>query len=114
MFRQVFRFLSAIQLPWAEVKEEMTATKGLDPAIADKIGEYVKHKGIELRQIVQSISDPRILGGPELLDILRQDSTLMANTSAKTGIEEMGLLFTYLEAYDVLPKVSTPLTFLIL
>jgi hypothetical protein len=23
----------------------MTGEKGLDPAIADKIGEYVKHKG---------------------------------------------------------------------
>lgn len=33
------------QLPWAEVKKEMTAEKGLDEAAADKIGEYVKHKG---------------------------------------------------------------------
>jgi hypothetical protein len=33
------------QLPWVEVKKEMTGEKGLDPAIADKIGEYVKHKG---------------------------------------------------------------------
>jgi histidyl-tRNA synthetase len=27
------------------VKKEMTAEKGLDPAVADKIGKYVKHKG---------------------------------------------------------------------
>jgi len=27
------------------VKKEMTTEKGLDPAVADKIGEYVKHKG---------------------------------------------------------------------
>jgi histidyl-tRNA synthetase len=27
------------------VKKEMTEEKGLDPAAADKIGEYVKHKG---------------------------------------------------------------------
>jgi histidyl-tRNA synthetase len=33
------------QLPWAEVKKEMTEEKGLDPVVADKIGEYVKHKG---------------------------------------------------------------------
>jgi len=33
------------KLPWAEVKKEMTTEKGLDPAVADKIGEYVKHKG---------------------------------------------------------------------
>ena len=34
------------KLPWAEVKKEMTEEKGLDSAIADKIGEYVKHNGI--------------------------------------------------------------------
>ena len=32
-------------MPWADVKKEMTDEKGLDPATADKIGEYVKHKG---------------------------------------------------------------------
>lgn len=34
------------KLPWLEVKKEMTEEKGLDPAVADKIGEYVKHKGM--------------------------------------------------------------------
>ena len=34
-----------IQLPWIKVKEEMTEEKGLDPSVADKIGNYVKHKG---------------------------------------------------------------------
>lgn len=33
------------KLPWIEVKKEMTDEKGLDPAVADKIGEFVKHKG---------------------------------------------------------------------
>ena len=28
-----------------EVKKEMTQEKGLDPAVADKIGQYVKQKG---------------------------------------------------------------------
>ena len=36
------------QLPWAEVKKEMTQEKGLDPTVADKIGQYVKHKGTGL------------------------------------------------------------------
>jgi hypothetical protein len=36
----------SIQLPWAKVKEEMTEQKGLDSSVADKIGEYVKHKGV--------------------------------------------------------------------
>ncbi|KAJ8487601.1 hypothetical protein ONZ51_g4067 [Trametes cubensis] len=70
------------KMAWADVKKEMTEEKGLDPAAADKIGEYVKHKG-----------------GPELLDLLRADAALMANANAKTGIEEMGLLFTYLNAF---------------
>ena len=38
----------AIQLPWAEVKKEMTQEKGLDPTVADKIGQYVKLKGAGL------------------------------------------------------------------
>ena len=76
-------------MAWVDVKKEMTEEKGLDSAVADKIGEYVKHKG-----------------GPSLLDVLRADAALMANPSAKVGIEEMGILFTYLEAYKVVDKVS--------
>jgi histidyl-tRNA synthetase len=34
-----------VQLPWLEVKKEMTEEKGLSSDVADKIGEYVKHKG---------------------------------------------------------------------
>jgi histidyl-tRNA synthetase len=29
------------------VKREMTEEKGLDPTSADKIGEYVKHRGAQ-------------------------------------------------------------------
>jgi len=32
-------------LPWEDVKKEMAEEKGLDPNIADHIGEYVKLKG---------------------------------------------------------------------
>ncbi|KAF9078693.1 hypothetical protein BDP27DRAFT_1310025 [Rhodocollybia butyracea] len=77
------------KLPWVEVKKEMTEEKGLDPAVADKIGEYVKHKG-----------------GPELLEKLFADPKLSADSSAKQGLEEMGLLFTYLAAYNVIAKIS--------
>ncbi len=38
-------YFISLKLPWVEVKKEMTEEKGLDPGIADKIGEYVKHKG---------------------------------------------------------------------
>ncbi|CAL1694731.1 unnamed protein product [Somion occarium] len=77
------------KLPWADVKKEMTEEKGLDPVVADKIGEYVKHKG-----------------GPELLELLKADSALLANASAKLGIDEMELLFKYLDAYKVMNKIS--------
>ncbi|KAI0640150.1 histidyl-tRNA synthetase [Trametes polyzona] len=81
------------KMAWADVKKEMTDEKGLDPAVADKIGEYVKHKG-----------------GPELLDTLKADAALMANANAKTGVEEMSLLFTYLQAYNVMDKISFDLS----
>ena len=32
-------------LPWADVKKEMCEEKGLDPEVADRIGEFVKLKG---------------------------------------------------------------------
>ena len=32
-------------MSWEDVKKEMVEEKGLDPASADKIGEYVKLKG---------------------------------------------------------------------
>jgi len=67
----------------------MTEDKGLDPAVADKIGEYVQHKGSR-----------------ELLTKLQADATLSANESAKKGLDDMALLFDYLEAFAVLPKVS--------
>ncbi|KIM41651.1 hypothetical protein M413DRAFT_444910 [Hebeloma cylindrosporum] len=81
------------KLPWAEVKKEMTEEKGLDPAVADKIGEYVKHKG-----------------GPELLSQLETDSTLTSNKSAKQGLSDMSILFNLLKAYNALDKVSFDLS----
>ena len=33
------------QASWEEVKDEMVKEKGLSEEVADKIGEYVKHKG---------------------------------------------------------------------
>ncbi|KAI9000683.1 histidyl-tRNA synthetase [Trametes punicea] len=84
---------TAGKMAWADVKKEMTEEKGLDPVVADKIGEYVKHKG-----------------GPELLDVLKADEALMANANAKVGVDEMGILFTYLKAYKVMDKISFDLS----
>ncbi|KAF8958318.1 histidyl-tRNA synthetase [Flammula alnicola] len=88
------------KLPWSEVKKEMTEEKGLDAAIADKIGEYVKHKGTYLR----------FSCGPELLAQLEADTTLTANKSAKQGLSDMGILFTLLQAYNVADKISFDLS----
>ena len=35
--------------PWEDVRKEMTEEKGLDPEVADRIGEYVKLKGRRVR-----------------------------------------------------------------
>lgn len=92
-------------MAWVDVKKEMTEEKGLDPAVADKIGEYVKHKGQYFSYCPYTNLKYRATGGPALLEQLRADEALMANPSAKHGIEEMGILFSYLKSYKVLDKV---------
>ena len=42
------------KMAWADVKKEMTDEKGLDPSVADKIGEYVKHKGMSTQSSCHS------------------------------------------------------------
>ncbi|KAF2863439.1 histidyl-tRNA synthetase [Piedraia hortae CBS 480.64] len=75
---------------WSEVKREMTEDKGLDAEIADRIGQYVTLKGQPL----------------DLLQKLQADAQLSGNESAKAGLEDMSLLFRYLDIYSVLDKVS--------
>jgi len=81
------------KLPWAEVRKEMTEEKGLSEEVADKIGEYVVLKGQK-----------------DLLEKLQADPTLTANPSMKAGLEEMVLLFNYLEDFDSLANVSFDLS----
>lgn len=81
------------KLPWADVRKEMVDDKGLDPAVADKIETYVVRKGSR-----------------ELLEDLLKDEVLSANESAKKGLEDMGLLMEYLEAFDCLDKISFDLS----
>jgi histidyl-tRNA synthetase len=75
--------------PWEEVRREMTEDKGLDGEVADKIGEYVVLKG-----------------GRDILEKLRSDEKLVANGSAKQGLEDIELLFGYLESFEVLDRIS--------
>lgn len=77
------------KLPWADVRKEMTEEKGLDGEIADKIGEWVIHKGKQ-----------------DILEKLRGDAAMSANASMQAGIADMDLLFEYLEAFGALDRVS--------
>jgi histidyl-tRNA synthetase len=81
------------KMPWVDVRKEMTEEKGLAPEIADKIGGYVVRKGQK-----------------DLLDKLKADEELMANESMKTGLADMELLFTYLEAFKAIDNVSFDLS----
>jgi hypothetical protein len=44
-FHTFFHLTAGDQLPWTDVKKEITDEKGLSSEAADKIGEYVKLKG---------------------------------------------------------------------
>ncbi|XP_073252523.1 histidine--tRNA ligase-like isoform X1 [Porites lutea] len=81
------------KLPWEEVKAEMVGEKGLEPNVADRIGDYVKLKG-----------------GMELVESLLQDPVLSKNESAKAGLEDMRLLLTYIELFEIKDKVSFDLS----
>jgi histidyl-tRNA synthetase len=51
------------------------------------------------------------IGGRPLLDQLLADATLTANPKAKQGLDEMGILFTFLDAYKITEKVFFSLVF---
>lgn len=70
----------------------MVGEKGLEPNVADRIGEYVKLKG-----------------GMELVESLMQDPALSKNKSAEAGLEDMRLLLTYIELLEIKDKVGTVL-----
>jgi len=75
--------------PWEEVKKEMVEEKGLSEEVADKIWEFVQKRG-----------------GRDVLEALRQDQRVMDNQNLVAGLEDMELLFGYLEAFGVLDKVD--------
>lgn len=78
---------------WADVRKEMTEEKGLDPEVADKIGEWVVLKGQK-----------------DLLEKLRSNEQLAANQSMKEGMDDLELMFSYLEAFNALDVVSFDLS----
>ena len=66
----------------------MVHEKGLAEDVADKIGEYVK-----------------LNGSVELCDVLLNDPALSKNELAIKGINDMKLLFKYLEVFKIKEKV---------
>ncbi|ORX45086.1 histidyl-tRNA synthetase [Hesseltinella vesiculosa] len=81
------------KLPWEDVKKEMTVDKGLEEAVADKIGVYVKLKG-----------------GRDLLEKLQQDEELTKNKSASEGLADMALLYDFMDAFGISEKMSFDLS----
>ena len=67
--------------------------KGLESSVADTIGEYVK-----------------LHGGREVMELLKSDQKLCANEDVSKGLDDMNLLFRYLDAFGVADKVSFDLS----
>lgn len=81
------------KLPWQEVKNEMVSEKGLDPQVADKIGSFVK-----------------LNGGKKLIEQLLDNPELSKNERSKRGLEDLRLLFTYLDIFQITPRISFDLS----
>lgn len=79
--------------PWTDVKREMCSEKGLAEDVADRIGEYVKLKG-----------------GRDLLAKLKADEVMMTHPVASQGVNDIELLFDYLEVYGVADRMSFDLS----
>lgn len=54
-------------------------------------------------------ADDALAGGPELVEQLKQDSRLTANRTAVEGLNDMQLLYKYLDIYGVTKRVRVPL-----
>lgn len=84
------------KLPWEEVKAEMVGENGLPEDVADRIGQLVCSSGSR--------------GMRKMLEFLKADQSLTANDSIKAGIDDIDLLLSYLEAFDIVDKISFDLS----
>jgi histidyl-tRNA synthetase len=80
--------------PWSEVKREMVDDKGLSEESADKIGEFVLQKGPPL----------------ELYSQLMETKRFGDHQGALEAMEDLRILFEYLEAFDKLKFISFDLS----
>lgn len=82
------------KLSWREARQEMVEQKGLPESVADQIGQFVQNRG----------------SFAEILGQLKDDEKLAANEDVKAGIDDMTLLLSYLEAYDITDQISFDLS----
>jgi histidyl-tRNA synthetase len=82
------------KLSWEEVKIEMVEEKGLSSEVADKIGAIVLFKG-----------SPKIL-----LKELRDKKTFGSHVGANEALNDLEILFNYLDAMGSLNSVSFDLS----
>jgi histidyl-tRNA synthetase len=80
--------------PWSEVKREMVEDKGLQEHVADKIGEFVLKKGPPL-ELYQELMESKCFGD---------------HVGAAQALEDLRILFDYLEAFDKLKFMSFDLS----
>ena len=76
--------------PWEKVREELINMKGLTTEMTDKLEKFVKLVG-----------KPR-----ELLQKLKDEAIFQGHKEGEETIKEMDTLFSYLEAYNCLDKIS--------
>ncbi|CAD5116131.1 DgyrCDS5055 [Dimorphilus gyrociliatus] len=78
---------------WEDVRLEMVEEKGLDPQVADLIGEYVSLKG-----------------GADLISKLEADERLMGDKRTVEGLKDMKLLLKYCQLFGMEDRVSFDLS----
>lgn len=78
----------------------MVEVKGLQPEIADKIKDFVQLNGDTQNCKTEHAGPPR-----ELLNKVLADKIFESSEIALKTLEEMNLLFDYLECYGVLDRM---------
>lgn len=80
--------------PWEEVKREMVEDKGLESEVADKIGTFVLQKGAP-KEMYKQLMDSQKFG---------------KHAGALDAMEDLRILFEYLDAMDKLKFISFDLS----
>jgi histidyl-tRNA synthetase len=77
------------KIPWAAVKTELINDRQVRVHVVEKIEKYINYKGD--------------LG---MIQNLRADGELMANTSVKKGVDELELLYKFCRLFKISDKVE--------